>query len=612
MYFYPVAPENHNPVLSNGDVSPSNGDTETDFEFTVDYYDQDGDAPQYVNVHINGAGRTMQLKSGVANNGTYSYTTTLPAGNNHSYRFGTRDTENGYTGTDYESGPIVEEIVSLTRIIRIEGDLAFGSVSVGDSPARTMTIYNDGDSTLTISSISYPAGFSGNWSSGTIAAGDSQNATVTFSPSVTQEYSGPITVNSDKTSGINTISCSGTGIDALPLTLSPASRNHGSEGGTGSFDVITDLAWMINIFSPGIEISSGYGWFQGAGTVNYSVAPNTGEARTLVINIYADDNGTPRYANFEIHQDSISTEVPDVTGKTQQEAEEAILAAGLSNGKVTYRFNDTVSERNVISQAPIAGANVADGSSVDLVVSLGERPDSDTNEGCTPRFWKDNSSCWCDAYTPDTQVSVVFTALQFPTYANMISDKSNFSTDTLMDTLNYRGGRGLEGAARNLLRHATAALLNTCDTNVDYPVWETLIIDLTNAVLTTEDTDFIQELHSVLAEFNEYGCPIDVHNTAPIAADDVYAATMDTVLNITDAASGVLQNDYDPDPDILSAVLHGGGTTSLGGIINLNSDGTFSYTPPTGVTGMDSFAYYVTDSYNNSDTASATISITAP
>ncbi|MBU4349918.1 Ig domain-containing protein, partial [bacterium] len=55
---------------------------------------------------------------------------------------------------------IVEESGTTTRIIRLEGDLSFGSVNVGSTSQRTLTIYNDGNSTLTVSSISYPTGFS--------------------------------------------------------------------------------------------------------------------------------------------------------------------------------------------------------------------------------------------------------------------------------------------------------------------------------------------------------------------------------------------------------------------------------------------------------------------
>jgi uncharacterized repeat protein (TIGR02543 family) len=73
-----------------------------------------------------------------------------------------------------------------------------------------MMLTNSGNAALTISSISYPNGFSGAWN-GTIAVGGGQGVTVTFRPVAVATYSGTVTVNSDKTSGGNTISASGTG-----------------------------------------------------------------------------------------------------------------------------------------------------------------------------------------------------------------------------------------------------------------------------------------------------------------------------------------------------------------------------------------------------------------
>lgn len=97
-----------------------------------------------------------------------------------------------------------------TRIIGISGNLTFGSVVVGNSTTSTMTIANTGNSPMAVSGITFPSGFSGSWS-GSIAAGSSHDVSVTFTPTSTSSYGGTITVNSDKTSGTNTISCSGTG-----------------------------------------------------------------------------------------------------------------------------------------------------------------------------------------------------------------------------------------------------------------------------------------------------------------------------------------------------------------------------------------------------------------
>ena len=102
---------------------------------------------------------------------------------------------------------------ALTRIIDLSSNLSFGDVQVGQTATRTLTIGNSGNSTLSVSSISYPAGFSGAWS-GDIPAGESRNVTVTFAPAEAKSYGGTVTVNSNATSGTNTMSASGTGTPA--------------------------------------------------------------------------------------------------------------------------------------------------------------------------------------------------------------------------------------------------------------------------------------------------------------------------------------------------------------------------------------------------------------
>jgi surface-anchored protein len=99
-------------------------------------------------------------------------------------------------------------------VIALSGDLAFGNVAVGQTAIRTLTISNSGNAPLTVNSITYPTGFSGNWSNGTIAADTSQNITVTFTPSAASDFSGNIAVTSNADSGTNTIAISGTGTPA--------------------------------------------------------------------------------------------------------------------------------------------------------------------------------------------------------------------------------------------------------------------------------------------------------------------------------------------------------------------------------------------------------------
>lgn len=63
--------------------------------------------------------------------------------------------------------------------------------------------------------------------------------------------------------------------------------------------------------------------------------------------------------------------VPNLVGQTQAAATAAISAAQLTLGTVTPAASDTVPAGQVISQNPLAGASVAKGSAVNLVVSTG-------------------------------------------------------------------------------------------------------------------------------------------------------------------------------------------------------------------------------------------------
>lgn len=89
-------------------------------------------------------------------------------------------------------------------------------------------------------------------------------------------------------------------------------------------------------------------------------------------------------------------------------------------------------------------------------------------------------------------------------------------------------------------------------------------------------------------------------NDRPIAAADVLATAKNVPVTGT-----VLSNDHDPNGDPVQVVAGNGNaisagssavfTTSLGGRVTLNSDGTFSYVPLDDVVGADRFTYTIAD-----------------
>ncbi|MFM8983187.1 MAG: InlB B-repeat-containing protein, partial [Spartobacteria bacterium] len=80
-----------------------------------------------------------------------------------------------------------------TFSIALTGNLSFGSATVNTTTTRTLAITNTGTGNLTVSSISYPTGFSGNFS-GAIAPGATQNVTISFRPDNEGAFGGNISV----------------------------------------------------------------------------------------------------------------------------------------------------------------------------------------------------------------------------------------------------------------------------------------------------------------------------------------------------------------------------------------------------------------------------------
>ena len=93
-------------------------------------------------------------------------------------------------------------------------------------------------------------------------------------------------------------------------------------------------------------------------------------------------------------------------------------------------------------------------------------------------------------------------------------------------------------------------------------------------------------------------------NSAPVAVNDSYTATEDTVLNVPQA-TGVLLNDTDSDTDPLTANIV---TQPAFGAVVLAANGSFTYTPVANYNGPDSFTYRAFDGVANS--IAATVSIT--
>ncbi len=210
-------------------------------------------------------------------NRSLTYTVTPPATASGSTRFAGNFSIDGLNIPVTGQRETTSRTITPTPIILLSGDLGFGNVNVGSSVARTLTIGNTGNSSLTVSGISYPSGFSGDWSGGTIPPGGSQIVTVTFSPTSAIGYNGNLMVNSDKTSGIETLAVSGTGTSMPTIDITPKTLTFsGAEGGTG-------------LSSQTVSVSN-----IGGSTLNWSASVTIGPFITLVGATAGGNSGTFR------------------------------------------------------------------------------------------------------------------------------------------------------------------------------------------------------------------------------------------------------------------------------------------------------------------------------
>ena len=98
-------------------------------------------------------------------------------------------------------------------------------------------------------------------------------------------------------------------------------------------------------------------------------------------------------------------------------------------------------------------------------------------------------------------------------------------------------------------------------------------------------------------------CGITV-NLPPVATDDNYSTSEDVALEVS--SPGVLANDADTNGDSMTAALV---TGPANGILTLNADGGFIYTPNLNFHGEDSFTYKASDGSADSDVAIVSITV---
>ena len=120
-------------------------------------------------------------------------------------------------------------------------------------------------------------------------------------------------------------------------------------------------------------------------------------------------------------------------------------------------------------------------------------------EGCTPGYWKNHPEDWVD-YTPGQGISEMF---------SQVSNYPELAGDDLLTGLEYGGGAGAIGMARNLIRIGIASVLNATSDDVNYPFSESDLIDDINDALASGDRETMRALKGELDGYNnKLPCPL--------------------------------------------------------------------------------------------------------
>jgi VCBS repeat-containing protein len=95
-------------------------------------------------------------------------------------------------------------------------------------------------------------------------------------------------------------------------------------------------------------------------------------------------------------------------------------------------------------------------------------------------------------------------------------------------------------------------------------------------------------------------------NQAPVAVANSYTITQGSSLTVT--APGLLGNDFDPENDTISCQMV---SNVFSGVLTLNANGSFNYSPFSSFSGTDSFQYRVFDGISYSAPVTVNITVTA-
>ena len=284
----------------------------------------------------------VMMRESLTNNSAHAMMVATPSGNGADMQY--RAVTGGGTASE-GGGDRTSTIPLWVRLVR-EGDTFIGYKSTDGS-----TWVEDARATIPMASTVYAGVMATSHDDGVITTAVFDNAVV--APAVPPV---PDTTPPSVPANVNAVA---TGTTMVSVSWNASTD---ADSGIGGYQVFRDGVFLIDVSGTSFDDSG--------------LLPSTSYSYTVL----AYDAAVPANLSAQSSAALVTTDaevfvaVPDVAGVAQATAEATLTMTGLTIGSVTSINSDTVAAGNVISQNPLGGASVLEGSAVDLVISLGAAP----------------------------------------------------------------------------------------------------------------------------------------------------------------------------------------------------------------------------------------------
>ncbi|MFM9841835.1 MAG: Ig-like domain-containing protein [Dongiaceae bacterium] len=552
-------PPNPNmPPVANNDTAATSEDTAVTVNVLANDTDANGDA-----MTVTGASALHGAVT-INANGTLTYT---PVGNYNGGDTITYSISDGKGGTATGSvavtvaavndGPVAagdqatvnEDTSVIVNVLGNDSDVDGDKLSVTGASAGHGTVTVNADGTLNYKGA---ANFNGSDTiTYSISDGKGGSATSTVAVTVNAVNDGPVagadkaSIGEDTAVTVNVLG-NDSDVDGDSLTVTGASAGHGS--------VVVNADGTLT-YTPDAN-------YNGSDTIAYSISDGKGgsAASTVAVTVNAVNDAPAANDDGALTNEDTSVTV-NVLGNDGDVDGDSLTVTGASadHGSVTVNADGT------LTYTP--NGNYSGGDTITYSVSDGKGGSGSAAVAVTVTPDNDGPVAQNDSVTTSEDSEVTVDVL-----AN--------DSDAEGNSLTVTGAAALHGM---VAVNADGTLTYAPDAN--YHGSDTITYTVSDGEGGTASATVAVTVNPV--------------NDAPVAKDDSATTNEDTGITFN-----VLQNDSDPDGDILTVT----GASALHGAVVVNADGTLTYTPDANYHGGDTITYSVTD--GREATADAQVDVT--